>query len=242
MKFITSFNRRLHAEYAHRLMATAHMLPGELVVYAEDKIDGVKAKDLHMLCPKLVTFKERLKEFRPPDWSHDVVRFANKAFAMAHGLFNETGLVAWIDADCVPLKPLPEKFLRRMLDNAYCAYFGRVNPPYTETGFILFDCSHPQHKKFVNAFRDVYVSGTIFKLPGWHDCYAFDHARQAFEGFRCVGDGMTGSTHPIVTSPLGEYIDHLKGPKRKRAGYSPESIWRSPVLGDAQRRDTPVEG
>jgi len=244
MRFVTSFTQALVEKYAWRLLETRQHLPGELHVYTEDKAvssgDGIVAHDLHKLCPKLVQFKTKLRNFHATGFRNDVVKFSNKVFAQAHALWNASEIVCWIDADCVILKPIPESFLVGLLKGGYCGYFGRNgNAPYTETGFLIFDPRKEQNQRFVNAYRDVYLSGRIFALPQWHDCYAFDEARKNFGEFRSLSIDP-GVMHPIVASPLGEYIDHLKGP-RKNVGYSEEHPlrwWKGrAVLGVRPGRD-----
>jgi hypothetical protein len=173
-----------------------------------------------------------------------VVRFANKVFAQCDALLKAEEIVCWIDADCVLIKPLPEAALLKMLGGAYCGHFDRTcfNAPYTETGFLIFDPRKPQNRDFVAAYRNVYLSGRIFALPMWHDCYAFDEARKPFGEFRSLTTDLT-VMHPIVVSPLGEYLDHLKGP-RKDVGFSeehPAKWWEGrAVLGNGSRRHYPA--
>jgi hypothetical protein len=110
-------------------------------------------------------------------------------------------------------------------------------PNYVETGFWGVRADHPQHKPFMGALKDVYLSGLIFRLPQWHDCFALDYTRKRFEQaflIRTVNFTKTlegSGSHPISNSKLGRYIDHTKGP-RKDLGHSPENKWHTQVINE----------
>jgi hypothetical protein len=218
---ITSFNLALYEAYAYRLIESLHNWPTPVMVYSEDRLP-IPRVDLHAVCPKLVAFKGRCPAVK--DYRFDAARFANKVFAFCHGAWNADDLVFWLDADVIVRKPISEQFLRSLIpQGCYAAYFGRNT--YTETGFHVVDARHRAHRTFLEEWRKVYLDGTIFRLPQWHDCMAYDFVREQMHsagvGFHSLSVDPKQS-HPIVLSPLGEYLDHTKGPDRKRLGYSPE--------------------
>ncbi len=108
-------------------------------------------------------------------------------------------------------------------EETFVAYFGREFT-HTETGFLGFDLSRPNAAEFFDTVQRIYLSGEVFRLREWHDCEVFDVARTVLTAqgritARNISPG--GTIHPIANSVLGEYIDHLKGFERKKAGISP---------------------
>lgn len=243
---LTSFSAELYRRYAHRLMASAHLWPMPLIVYSEDRLPFPHVA-LNRVCPKLAAFQKRCPS--APDYRFDAARFAPKVFAFCHAAWNADDLVFWLDADIVIHEAVPIDFLRGLLPpGAYAGYFGRPGL-YTETGFHMVDARHPAHRSFLQELRAVYLDGTIFRLPQWHDCMAYDFVREQFEEAGVLFHNLSGihrnDPHPMAKSEIGAYLDHLKGPNRKRAGFSPEGRFapseRPAVLGDAQRRRAGVQ-
>lgn len=234
MVVITSFSKALYEAYAHRVIETFSNWPFEatLIVYSEDirehvGPDSIEFRSLNF--PDLLKFKAACQPTE--DYRYDAARFANKVWAMVEGSMNESGLVFWLDADCVTYRKPSAEFLKRLIPKSH--YMGSFQrPSYVETGFWGVRANHEQHKPFMTALKDVYLSGKIFKLPQWHDCFALDHTREAFTKAGLIQTTDLTKTlngrgsHPIATSQLGKYICHLKG-NRKSLGYSPENPWRN---------------
>jgi hypothetical protein len=101
-------------------------------------------------------------------------------------------------------------------------YFGRQGKgAYTETGFVGFNTAHEKFKDFRSKYLNCFTSGRIFQQKlGWHDCIAFDLARQGINGNNLSPAGA-GMSHVMLNSVITPYVDHCKGPKRKALGYSP---------------------
>lgn len=252
---ITTFSRALYERYAHRVVETFCNWPerAKLVVYSEDmsgeSSERIEWRDLHKCERDLVKFKASCQP--TDDYRFDAARFANKAFAMMHGSTRDdaiaAGLCFWLDADCITYRPIPEGFLESLIpSDCYLGYFGR-HRLYTETGFWGVRTRNEHHRDFMYALRQLYLSGAIFRLREWHDCMALDVVRASFcDAWRlvkCVN--LSGeherSTHPIVHSALGRYIDHTKGP-RKDKGHSPEHPgrwWEKEEKGEEEKHARP---
>lgn len=254
VRFITSFSAKLFKQYAHRLTQSysLHMHQfGNLICYSEDMTPNVSG----CIEVRALDFAD-LRSFQmacepTEDYRYDAGRFANKVWAMIDGSKDADDLCFWVDADCVFLRGMSDDYLRKLIPPSY--YMGSFQrSSYVETGFWGVRAGHDQHKAFMDALKDVYLSGTIFKLPQWHDCFALDFTRTLFEQegrIRAVNltKTLNGSgTHVMATSELGRYVDHCKG-ARKAHGYSPENRWhkklyesgRSPVLGVRERSGNP---
>jgi hypothetical protein len=107
------------------------------------------------------------------------------------------------------------------------SYLGRnfpLNDPYSECGFLGFNWRHPQVREFLNSVADVYSSGEIFSHRQWHDSWIWDQVRIQFERkaiqFKNISGAAYDTDHPFINSDLGNFFDHLKGPKRKELGKS----------------------
>jgi hypothetical protein len=150
-------------------------------------------------------------------------RMARKSFMQVHACRLYRGKVFWIDADCVTKKHVPLNFLDECLpDDALNCYLGRDGWYYTESGFIGFNAGHPLASRFFKNYVHVFLVGSIFTQPGWHDCFGFDAVRQVMgngpEFVNLAAHVPHGHMHPFQISAPGQYMWHLKGPTRKETG------------------------
>lgn len=214
--------------------------------------------DLHSSCPDLVAFKQRhdtnLKAHGKANlgitpkgkpiglgFRWDAVRFAHKVYSICHaGQTVESDVLIWIDADTRTFADIDINFLESFIpESSYTCYLGRKGK-YTECGFVTYNRRHPLHLEFLNLFKNFYDSDRIFELPEWHDSYVWDFVRKHFENQGMTNTNITENLnikegHPFINSPLGQFMDHLKG-ERKIVGKSlpsdlvvvrTEDYWRS---------------
>lgn len=163
------------------------------------------------------------------DYRFDAKTYCRKVFAQ-DSAFNDGGEVFWLDADTVTLQTVPEDFLKFLVEKHPFAYMGRIGKDaYTETGFLGFNTGHKKFPEFRSKYLSYFTTGRIFsQLKGWHDCIAFDYARQGIEGNNLSPTAKMG--HVLMQTVLAPYIDHMKGPKRKVLGYSPEHPSHVPAV------------
>ena len=224
---VTTMNNKLKAEYGNNFLTTyKKFVPFELKIYNEDE-------DMYEQIPKLKEFVDRNKHrFEGLDpikkfWK-DGVRFCYKVYAVTHTILNIKGYngLIWIDADTVFHKAINTEWIYKNIhrDDCMMAYLGR-GPQYSECGFLYFNLLHPSIKSFAQQMQKMYNEDLIYKEDQQHDSYIWDVVRKRFEEIMRVknndlGDGKGG--HVQARSLLGQYFDHLKGPKRKQKGRSPE--------------------
>tara|TARA_E500000331_G_scaffold11670_1_gene10692 strand:+ start:2657 stop:3544 length:888 start_codon:yes stop_codon:yes gene_type:complete len=164
------------------------------------------------------------------------VRFANKVFCVVNAVRNseEYDYVVWIDGDTFSFRPIPMSFFEQLLpQDTMLTYLGRENPKlndggkYPECGFVGYNLKHPEMQNFINDWEKLYVTDEVFKLLEWHDSYVFWHLTKKYRKespyqikVNDIGywKGVKGH-HVFVNSELGEYMDHMKG-KRKKIGTS----------------------
>lgn len=235
IRFVTTCHREGWERYGRRLWDSWENAPAgsELIWYAEGFNPGeqrgitvVPVDKLH----DLQSFKLRYGHYCPPTWRWDVSKFAHKVFAAIDGLREYRGTGAWLDADCVFHKKVPDGLLEQFLpDGFYLSMFKRRGM-YTETGFWLMDCAHKFHEAFLNDWQSWYDSGEFKNLAEWHDCMTLDATVRTYEREGLIRTfSLSGEhekeMHPMALSPLAEFIDHCKG-DRKDAGVSPENKFR----------------
>lgn len=221
MKVVTTCHKAGFDEYGHRWAEGIKNWPAaEFIMYCE----GFG----HTPMPaRGEAFKAKHASYRPPSWRFDIVKFSNKVFTAHDALYNHDGLGVWLDADAVTYRPIPEGYIESLLpDGCYLAHFKRHH--YTETGFWVMDCRHPEHKAFLDHWVGLFESDAFQALPEWHDCTTLDATIKAFRGrvkTHSLSGGFEGEMHPMALADLAKYIDHCKG-ARKALGFSPENKHR----------------
>lgn len=221
-----------------------------LWVYAEEcepQLPGTRVHvlDLMQACPDLATFKTRHANdpvahghvskntalpFRDNQFKWDAVRFSHKVFAVMHACATQqSDWVIWLDADTQTFDHVPASFLAGICDpHAMACYLGRNERYHSECGWVAYNLRHPDIKAFMERWHSIYMTGELFGLAEYHDSFVFDTLRREFQEQRktvfCNISPQCGSTlgpgHPFIASPLGQYMDHMKGDRRKRLGHS----------------------
>ena len=74
-----------------------------------------------------------------------------------------------------------------------------------------------QLKFRLQEWRKWYTTDRIFKLTGWTDCHTYDATRIVYdqEMWYNISPKDGKISHPFVNSVLGDYMDHLKGPRKQ---------------------------
>lgn len=223
IQVVTTWNNRLHTEYAH-IFESSYNWSFPYTVYNEDV-------DMFDRIPELKLFVDRNRNryIVENDYRFDAVRFCYKVFAYVHAILNApegTKGIIGIDADSKFVNPIDEAWIDEHIhrDDCMMTYLGRGND-YSECGFLYFNLQHPDIFDYARAMRDMYVYDKIYDLQEYHDSFIWDFVRMQFESVRGtknhnIGDGRWG--HVQARSILGTVYDHLKG-NRKSAGRSPES-------------------
>ena len=234
MRVVTTCHAAGLAEYGHRWLDSRKNWPDgtEFWFYREGyemPYPDMVVKDLNDDAA-LMAWKRKLRHYAPPGWRWDVVRFAHKVFAVYDAFYDYDGVGVWLDADCVTYQPMPPGLVEAQVKEAYLACYQRIGMD-TETGFWVMDCSHPEHKAFMDSWRDWYLGEQFKALSQWHDCATLDATIRRFvKAARIKVNNLSGehmkSMHPQALTEFGQYIDHCKGP-RKADGVSLENKFRA---------------
>ena len=249
---ITTFHQTGLDQYAQTMIDTFDKHWPQAVplwVYAENCRPRVTSSritviDLMTACPDLAKFKQDHANnpvanglvakdthvpFKDNAFKWDAVRFSHKVFAVIHAcLCATTDWVIWLDADTKTFQTVPDSFLGEICDPAAMAcYLGRREKYHSECGWVAYNLRHPDLRSFMDRWRDLYMTGDLFRLREYHDSFVFDVLRKDFQAQR--GTRFTnispelpgkGPGHPFIASRLGQYMDHMKGAKRKALGHS----------------------
>jgi hypothetical protein len=179
-----------------------------------------------------------IKRRRPRDWHKEfkwnAIRFANKVYAVFDACARRTGTwVVWMDADSyIHSHWSYEDFINLLPKNSYITYVGRGKGSQTwpECGFYGINMNHPVAHSFLEDFERMYedAENGIFKLEEWHDSYVFGELLKKYSRFPShdysaemyLREARTGGGgHPLINGPLGKWMDHMKG-GRKKTGKS----------------------
>ena len=249
---VTSMNRDLHKQYAHRFFDTFDRRY-DLIVYHEDASDSAGdppdyipewAGHCHTPTtqPEAYRWIEAHKNDTITSYKHHATRFAHKVFAIWHAVMTYTGWgalysgVIWMDADIV-FKQMPSpqeltEWCRR--DKEHIALYDR--PEHPETGFIWFDNHHKCINEynstyynvgthFVGILREYYLEDKIYQLKEQHDAFVMGHILRTMFPTRYRSLSTTDKApgrHPQAISESAKWWDHCKGP-RKKTGRSQEN-------------------
>ena len=165
------------------------------------------------------------------EFQFDAVRFSHKVFAIYVATKNlpfDVGSLVWLDADSITHRDVPLDFFDKIAPRSYTddlgqkqkygiSYLGRTKQ-HSECGFVSYNLGHPGMQAFWESFADMYRTDALFDLPEWHDSYIFDYVRKKYETRGMVNFNITPgyhSGHPFINSLLGEYMDHMKGSRKK---------------------------
>ena len=230
LNVITSFTKEGFNQYGRKCLETfKHYWPSnvKLTIYHEGEIETPLKKHFNWVpieeVEHLGSFLNNLhfplmRGGDPYDINWDA-RMARKSFMQMHSCQKYGGKVFWLDGDTITHAQVPETFLDECLpfDKLNC-FLGRDGWYYTESGFIGFNAEHPLFRKFYELYLGIFVTGSIFKLKGWHDCYGFDAARKAMNAddafVNLAKDVPIGTMHPFINTVCGTYMDHRKGNRK----------------------------
>jgi hypothetical protein len=107
-------------------------------------------------------------------------------------------------------------------ENRDICYVGRERK-WPECGLYSMNLRTQGTHKFLKEFQRVYdeAEDGIFQMEEWHDSYVFEMVRRKIlpSDLNWSAGIIKGEGHPLINSPWGAYLDHLKG-GRKALGKS----------------------
>jgi len=238
MKILTSMNRRIYLDYGQDMLdRVLRFMPPkmETVVYWDGqdppRTPGERLQFRHLeRVDGFLDFRTFAEKYQFDKGIHNrqnaflwnAQRFCCKGFAWGDYLPDED--VIWLDADVKVFDHVPGSFLQGLVRSKPYTYLGREKS-YTETGFLAFNHRWPESYFLRRIILEMYRTHKVFSLAAWTDCHVFDHARSAVGGGENLSPAGKNFDHVFNGSILGRYMDHCKGPRKKK-GFSPET-WKS---------------
>jgi len=178
----------------------------------------------HQSGPPLWRFRLWRRGYR---WQ--AVRFAHKTFAILDAAARtEADVLIWIDADTRFFADVTPDDLESFVP-ADCFVGCLRRRIHTECGFLAYNLRHPGTAPMLDGLRRLYVEDGLFAQEEFHDSYLFDIVRAEVEaaGHRshdiAGGIGAT-ARHVLINSPLGRFMDHMKGGRKAEARSRPGDL------------------
>lgn len=223
---VTTFNADGYAKYGQRMLETfLQYWPRSVQMYLY--VEGfthhdprIVQIDLHDANPELIAFKQRNRDRPVKNFHFDAIRFAHKVFAVSHAATTvRAQRLFWLDGDTVTFRAIPDRKLAEWLPDGYYTSCLLRKKLYTECSFVGYRLSDPVNEKFMQLWRDYYVTDRIYTLREYHDCESYDAVRRLLEKKKKLQTyNLSGKFdtvgHPFVNCELGAYMDHLKGTRK----------------------------
>jgi hypothetical protein len=156
----------------------------------------------------------------------NAVRFAHKIYAIFDcAKETDADVLFWMDADTVCHSPITFSAVTQFCPLTQDLGFLGREGKYSECGLYSMNLHSPTVQNFLHEFQRMYddADNGIFTLAEWHDSFVFDAVRTKFRNQlkeNNWSEGIVkGEGHPLINSPWGAYLDHLKG-DRKDLGRS----------------------
>ena len=159
----------------------------------------------------------------------NAVQFSHKSFAIFDASVRcKADILCWLDGDIVVFDPIPPAFVQEVVPADHLlGYLKR--PTFSECGFLAYNLRHPAIGKFFDEFKELYTTDRLFREREYHDSWLFDIVRRRFERKGCKtfdiarGQGAHAG-HVFINSPLGRYMDHMKGGRWVLGGSSVDDL------------------
>jgi hypothetical protein len=164
----------------------------------------------------MATWKQR--EFSEGySYRYDAVKFCRQGFIPLDAMMRTNDdFVCWLDGDVVTFRDVPEGFIEGLMPKGgEVAYLGR-EPKHPDIAFQLYRVGGDASYGTAYRFREFYTTDTVFDLPEWHSAYVWKESARVFKGPKLCDLTPGGSGHVWFQSPLGDYLDHLKGARKER--------------------------
>ena len=211
---VTSFSPAGYEEYGKRFLESyAKHCNLPLTIFTEEPIPKLETESLWDIpgCKQFVDHvsHETTKPIRN-GYRFNTHKFCRKVFALHQIATTYEGNIAWLDADTVIEKDIPDDFLDTLLEGVYLAYLGR-DKFHSETGFVAIDTTHKMNQLFQFLYLREYTSGAYHDLRHWCDSDVFDHVRTLLSPPENNLNTINSAMNPFGESILGNYMKHYKG-------------------------------
>ena len=188
---------------------------------------------------ELLEFREQYKEYDGTmggkanyNYRHDAIKFCHKVFAITDCAFglcetvDKPGWLVWLDADTIVTRPVSRyRLLENLPKGTDLVHLGRKNFSYSETSFIGLNLESQVPVDFLGDLLGAYLSGELLHYREWHDGFIFERLLTIYKAHGLKYHDWTGhfdiksmtdGKQAFQLFPLGEYVEHKKGTKKKK--------------------------
>ncbi len=170
--------------------------------------------------PEEVDFYTRHRDYKNEGgYRTNYISFSYKIFALyqAYLFAKQEGYeyIIWLDSDIVTKSAVTYEDIEKWINGADIAYLGRKDWDHSECGFVAYKTETAG--AFIEKFHEMYVNDEVLKEEQYHDSYIFDVLRKEIFTkltYHNISEGIEGRD-VFNISPLGEKLEHFKGPKDK---------------------------
>ena len=225
MRYVTSFGPQGYEVYGRRFLETyCEHMSHPLTVYVEAPCDFrhelITYKNL-VDVPGCQDFLNKLvfPAMHGKMWSGQydyrfaVAKFCRKQFAQADAALDEMAhggdWLVWIDADIELGAPLPDP-----VDGPFMYYLGRPEW-HSCASYVAWDLRKPASKEWWTKLQMLYLSGSLFALPEWHDSYVNDWLR---EGMKVSAINLAAPYAAQLKGPANVFDVVFAGSHHKKGG------------------------
>lgn len=237
----TTFDPKDYSLYGKKFIETfLEYWPQDIKLYVyyeglpELKNDRVIWVDFHKECYEQIEFVKRGLSIKQDSFYRGAARFSHKAFTIIKHLESYIDRYnIWLDADSITVKNIPSDWLYSLKSDTSCVSVLMRNTRAIESGFILTDNSHKEYTTLLSNYANIYRNDEIYKLPEWHDGYILTYVIKKFKVpyFDLSPNNEYREVHPFSAGVLGEYLDHLKGPRKADTGSIERNIfWGNKIV------------
>lgn len=249
---VTSFNKDGFEKYGRRMLDSVakhwssdidiRIWYHDFDLLAEDGLPEADHITYHNLndVSELILFRNRLKDFEPPNWRMDVVKFCHKVFAITEtcrSLVSDPEdqtpySLLWLDGDTVTTDRVEPAWLDSILDLSHdVTLLERPVADYAETSFMRF-ALWPDREAAFNVLEDVRAAYDSLEVRGyreWHDGFVFQRIINLHQNHGLLVQNLSPGAKTLDafhTSPLADKMEHFKGAKKdkKAATNAPKEI------------------
>ena len=193
--------------------------------------DNIVYHELYKVQPQLKQFVDKWKDDPEKNgwradrqkwvWKNDGVKFSHKVFAQTHRIKNSTAdYILYSDADTEYVATPNFDYLEEICpSDSLCTFFDR--PKFRdETGFYMHNPKHERAKDWANRLEEIYLSGEVWTYEENRaaDQYTMAYGRDSFKDCKQMDlvkyHPDVDLKDPVPTSPLGQFLNHLKGEKK----------------------------
>jgi hypothetical protein len=172
------------------------------------------------MSPDHLEFVTRFKtRDHPTEYRMRATTFCHKIFTLHHfaDKVGNPDFLVWWDGDAIMNRPVALDELAKLMprEGEVASYLGRKDWDHSECGFVAYNM-RAGGKALLDAMHYYYVSGSIFSLAQWNDCYLFDQLRKGQPAYN-ISEGVPGNNvweHTL----LSQFSEHRKGVEAKQRG------------------------